>query len=215
MTSNAKSFFTLLLVILVLVAASFYIIDYQPRLATILGVCLMVIVCCFIMYVVFAPLFNFLSERASDILAVYPDVSGKGLHIFSSFTVSRYKVFLPPLRSIQYYFLLTDTHKLYYKVLLTHSMKAAAGRSGYVDFSSFEENVLKGPEFKAALESYSLKAGWPLQLGDAASAGEDETYDTQLGDYAFQIETRQGLIEDTLQICCYDKEGKLHWRKRL
>ena len=215
MTSTAKSFFGLLLGMIVFVAGIMYLIAYQERIAMILGTCLGVIVGCFLLYVIFAPIFNSLSERASNILAIYPDVSERGLHIFSAFTISRIKVGLSPLRSIQYYFLVTATHKLYYKVLLTHSMESASGHSGYVDFSSFEENILDGPEFKDALQSYSIKAGWPLQLGHAVREGEDETFDTQLGDLAFKIETFKGLIQDTLQICCYDTNGKLQWRKKL
>jgi len=215
MTSTAKRFFLLLLGMSVLVALVFYLIFYQERIAMILGACLMVIVCCFILYVVFAPLFNSLAERASNILAIYPDVSGKGLHIFSAFTISRAKVGLPPLRSIQYYFLVTATRKLYYKVLLTHSMEAAAGRSGYVDFLSFEEDILGGQEFKDALAVFSEKAGWPLQLGKIVREGEEETYDTAMGDNIFRIEKREGLIQDTLQICCYDAASRLQWRKKL
>lgn len=144
-TSSAKSFFLLLFGVTALAALALYICMYYPHPATILGGCLMGIAMIFIVWVNIPPIFNFLGERANSILEIYPDASGNGLHIFSEFTTSRIKLGLSPLRSIQYYFLNTDTRKIYYKVLLTHSMESASGHSGYVDFSSFEENILEGP----------------------------------------------------------------------
>jgi hypothetical protein len=94
-------------------------------------------------------------------------------------------------------------------------MVSAKGHSGYTDYSSFEEDVLQGTDFKAAIEDYSVKAGWPLQLGEAAKEGEDESYETQLGDHRFRIETSKGMIQDTLSVCCYDEGGKRLWRKKI
>jgi hypothetical protein len=215
MTSSAKGFFRLLLVVLALAALFFYLMLYQEHIAMVLGGCLMAIAFIFIGYVNFPLIFNYLKERATGIMNVYPDVSGRGLHIFSEFTVSRWKSGLPPLRSIQYYFLLVETHKLYYKILFAHDMESAKGRSGYTDFSSFEEDVLGGADFKAALEEYSIKAGWPLQLGDAAQEGEDESYETKLGTDTFRIETKKAMIQDTMRVCCYDEDGKLKWSKKI
>ena len=215
MTSSAKGFFRLMLLVLLIAAVAIYLMMYQERIATILGGCLMVIVIIFIGYVNIPPLFNYLKERATDIMNVYPDVSGRDLHIFSNFTVSRWKLGLSPLRSIQYYFLLTETHKLYYTVLFSHDMESAKGHSGYTDFSSFEEDVLEGTDFKTTLEKYSVKAGWPLQLGEAVRAGEDESYETKLGSYTFRIETKKAMIQDTLRVCCYDENGKLKWSKKI
>jgi hypothetical protein len=147
-TSSARFFFLLLIGVGGLASLMVYLITYKEDIALIIGECLMAIVVCFLLYVIFAPLFAFLGERAEDIMAVYPDVSGKGLHIFSSFSVSRIKVGLAPLRTIQYYFLNTETRRLYYKVMLTHSMESLSGYSGYEGFSSFEEDVLDGEAFK-------------------------------------------------------------------
>jgi len=215
MTSSAKGFFGLLFVVLLLSALFFYLMLYQEHIAMILGGGLMITAFIFIGYVNLPLVFNYLKERATGIMNVYPDVSGRGLHIFSSFTVSRWKSGLPPLRSIQYYFLLVETHKLYYKILFSHDMESASGRSGYTDFSSFEEDVLGGPDFKAALEEYSIKAGWLLQLGDAAREGEDESYETKMGTDTFRIETRTAMIQDTMRVCCYDENGKLKWSKKI
>ncbi len=214
-TSTARYFFLLMIGVGGLAALMIYLITYQEHIALIIGECLMVIVVCFLMYVIFAPLFTFLGERAEDIMAVYTDASGKGLHIFSSFSVSRVKVGLAPLRTIQYYFLATETRRLYYKVLLTHSMESVSGHSGYEGFSSFEEDVLEGEAFKKAIERFSEKAGWPLKLGKAARQGEEEDYATTLNDRTYKIQTSKGLIQDTMKLYCYDENGKLRWRKKL
>lgn len=215
MTSSAKGFFRLILLVLALSALFIYLLLYQEQIAMIAGGCLMVIAFIFIGYANFPLIFNYLKERATGIMNVYPDVSGRGLHIFSSFTVSRWKSGLPPLRSIQYYFLQTETHKLYYKILFAHDMESAKDHSGYTDFSSFEEDVLGGADFKAALEEYSIKTGWQLQLGEAVRAGEDESYETKLGENILRIETKKAMIQDTMRVCCYDENRKLQWSKKI
>ena len=130
-TSTAKSFLLLLLFMTGLVAFVFYLIFYQPRLGYIIYYVLGGIAGLFLLYVIIAPLKIYLSEQASNVMAMYTDASGKGLHVFSSFQVSRVKVGLSPLRSIQYYFFVTATGKNYYKVLFTHDMASLSGRSGY------------------------------------------------------------------------------------
>jgi hypothetical protein len=52
-------------------------------------------------------------------------------------------------------------------------------------------------------------------LGKAAREGEEEDYATTLDDRTYKIKTSQGLIRDTLKLCCYDESGKLRWRKKL
>jgi len=215
MTATAKSFLRLLLLTLAIGAVLFYLMMYHLFIAMVLGGCLMLFVCGAILYINIKPLLSTLAERAEDIMAVYPDASGQGLHIFSSFSVTRIKLGMSPLRTIQYYFLVIDTRKLYYKVLFTHDMAAAEDHAGYVDYSSFEEDVLEGEDFKVALDAYSQKAGWPLRLGKAVAEGEDESYETKLDGYIFKIERNTQMIQDTLRLCCYNADGKLEWRKKI
>jgi hypothetical protein len=212
-TSTAKRFLLFILFISVLVTLSFYLIFQQPKIASILYIIILSVAGIFILYVTITPLLNFLSERATYIMAVYIDASGKGLHIFSSFSVSRLKVGLTPVRSIQYYFLEAETGKSYYKVLFKHNMQPVAGHAGYTGFTSFDEDVLNGKELQQALQEFSSKTGWPLQPGTEVRAGEREDYKTSIAGRIFQIEKKEGLIDENYRVSCYDKDGALVWRK--
>ena len=214
-TTTFKSCLTFTLPVLALSAGIFYLIVYNPPYAIYVGGGAMVVAFIFIFYVNIGPIVNSLAERASDINAVYTDVSGKGLHIFSEFTTSRIKSGLCPVCTEQYYFLAVDTRKLYYKDLFTYEMETASGHAGYVDYSSFEEDVLGGEDFKNAMADFSLKAGWPLELGAASREGEDESYATVMGDYTYKVVSSEGAIMTTLKICCFDMDGKLLWGKKI
>ena len=214
-TASCRSYFFLLFMVTALAAGGWYLMVYQPELGMFVGGGLMVVVFIFIFYVNIPPVLHFMSERANDIENIYPDVSGKGLHIFSSFTVSRIKSGLCPLCTLQYYFLVLDTKNLYYEVLFSYEMDTAEGHSGYVDYSSFEEDVLPGEDLRKAMEKFSQKAGWPLKLGHAVRAGEDETYETPLGGFVFKIEKNEEMIQDTLRLCCYSEDGERLWRKTI
>jgi hypothetical protein len=215
MTGSAKSFLRLLFIILVIAAGVLYLMVYQQQIAIILGGCLMLFTMGFIFYTNFWPVANYLSERATNVMNVYQDASGNGLHIFSAFIVSRIKSGLCPLRNIQYYFLVPGTRKLYYKILFSHEMETAKGHAGYEDFTSFEEEVLPGEDLRIAMEEFSAKAGWQLQLGDLVPAGEKEEYETKLGECTFRIETKTAAIQDTMQVCCYDDTDTLLWSKKI
>jgi hypothetical protein len=214
-TASCRSYFFLLFLVVVLAAGGYYLMVYQPELGMYVGGGLMIVVFIFIFSVNIPPVLHFMSERANDIENIYPDESGRGLHIFSSFTVSRIKSGRCPLCTLQYYFLVLDTKKLYYEVLFSYEMDTAEGRSGYVDYSSFEEDVLPGEDLRKAMEKFSEKAGWPLKLGRAVHAGEDETYETPLGGFVFKIEKKEEMIQDTLNLCCYDETGERLWKKKI
>ncbi|MES2773118.1 MAG: hypothetical protein V4722_02975 [Bacteroidota bacterium] len=214
-TATTKRFLLFVLGLAALTALVLFVINYYPNIASHVGTGLMAIFICFLIYVVFAPLFHFLGERADSVMAVYPDTSGKGLHIFSSFSASRGRFSAFPLRSIQYYFLVADTRKLLYTVLLKHNMEPVSGRSGYEGFSSLEETVLQSQAFKDALKKYSAKAGWELQLSTAAIEGDTKDYATKLNGDTYQIEFSKGFMFETLWLCCYDAAKELVLKKKL
>lgn len=214
-TSTAKRFLLFVLALATLTLLVLYVINHYPNIAGKIGFGLMALFICFLVYVVVYPLFNFLGERADAIMAVYPDVSGKGLHIFSSFSTSRGRASVFPLRTIQYYFLVTDTRKLWYTVLMKHNMEPLSGRSGYEGFSSLEVTVLQGQAFKKAIREYAAKAGWELELGAASNAGADDSYTTRLNGNIYQIETQKGALSKTLWLCCYSETNALRWKKKL
>ena len=214
-TSTAKRFLLFLLALTAITVLVLYVVNHNPNIASKIGTGLMAIFICFLIYVVLAPLFHMLGERADKIMAVYPDISGKGLHIFSSFSTSRGRASAFPLRSIQYYFLVADTRKLLYTVLMKHSMEPLSGRSGYEGFTSVEETILSSPAFKKITGEYSAKAGWELQLGTAPNAGNDESYTTQLTSHIYRMEKRKGFMIDTIWLCCYDEATKLCWKRKL
>jgi hypothetical protein len=197
-----------------LVAITFYFIFYQPAIGLIIGYILAGIVFLFLIYVIFAPLFDFIGERAEDIIAVYTDAFGKGLHVFSSFNTSRIKQGLSPLTTIQYWFFISETGKNYYTTLFTYTREPVAGSANYIDFNSFEEDVLPSSELKTAQENFSRKLGWDIQLGKRSREGENENYETVIGSYTFKVEPRQGLIRDKLVLCCYERDRKV-WQKKL
>ena len=214
-TTTARNFFLLLLGIIALSVLILWLIFHHPHIATILGACLLGIVGLFVLYVSFAPLFNYLSERASSIEAVYEDVSGKGIHIFSSFNVSRYKVGLSALRTIQYYFLDITKKKLYYKVIKTHDTRAAAGKAGYTDEFDFEKDVLQGNLLKTTMAVFAQKAGWPLQLGKVIQEDTNEKYETKIAGHTIRIESKEGLVTDGMRVCCYEESGRLLWTRKI
>ncbi len=215
MTSTLKSFLLFLLGMGVLVTLIFILIFYLPGLGTVLLIGVMAIAGMFVLYVSFSPLIFYLSERADSILEVYADQGNHGLHIFSSFSVSRWKLFLPPVRAIQYYFV-TDSGKLYYKVLFKHDMQPVAGQAGYTHFSSIEKEVLKGSELKKAIEEFSGKAGFSLTLGNQVHPGEAKDYTTHIANHNYRICKKEGLINEAYQLICTEiQTGKVLWRRKL
>ncbi len=214
-TNTAKYFVGFLFGLAAIVLLVLFFINYQPKLTGIVGTCLLVIFTGFLLYVAGGHLFSFLGERADNILAVYTDVSGKALHIFSSFSVGGGRSTATPLRSIQYYCVLIDTQKVFYTVLLSHPLKPLSGRSGYEGFSSVEETILQGAAYKAALANYNVKAGLPLQPADAVAAGDNQNYAITIGANTYRIINTKGFIKDTLQLCCFDEADNLLWKKKL
>jgi len=214
-SATAKYFIGFLLGLAVVVVLILFLINYQPKLTSIVGGSLLVIFVGFILYVTGGHLFSFLSERADNILAVYTDVSGKALHIFSSYSVGGGRYAATRLRSIQYYCVFTDTQKVFYTVLLSHPLKPQSGRSGYEGFISVEETVLQGDAYKAALVKYSVKAGLSLQPADPVAAGNNQDYTITTGANTYRIVNSKGFIKDTLQLCCFDEADNLLWKKKL
>jgi hypothetical protein len=214
-TNTAKYFVGFLLGLAAIVLLILFLSNYQPKLTSIIASSLLVIFAGFLLYVAGGHLFSFLGERADNILAVYTDVSGKALHIFSSFSVGGGRSTATPLRSIQYYCVITDTQKVFYTVLLSHPIKPTSGRSGYEGFSSVEETVLQGDAYKAALANYNLKGGQALQPADPVAAGKNQDYAITTGANTYKIINSKGFIKDTLQLCCFDEADNLLWKKKL
>jgi len=212
-TNSFKYFILFLLGLAAVVALGVWFIEEQPRISKIIGQVLLILFACFIVYVTVQPIITSLGERADGILAVYPDASGRALHIFSYFLTSAEG--MPSTRHIQYYVLLTGNRKLLYKVLFTHSMESLTGRSGYEGYSSFEETVLNNLKFKAAIAAFSAKAGFELQLGKPAAEGENDSYPVLLNGYTYSITSKERVVRDVMTLKCTDAEGKVVWEKSI
>jgi hypothetical protein len=211
-----KRFLWFILGIGALVALVFYLAFGIPEVGKYAYMIVLGIAGIFILYVSFLPLFSYLSERADVILNVYLDESGKGIHIFSAYSVSRYKTNRAPLRYIQHYFIVTGTGKLYYKVLFNHTQQPLAGQAGYPAYSSFEESVLGSDEFKQSMDTFSRKVNIPLHLGKHVGTSDEDQYMIHTGGCNIEIRKFKGTLDDVFEVLCYDaNSNKLAWKRKI
>ncbi len=214
--STQKRFLLFILGIIALSALVYYLAFIVPGIGQYVYVAVLGIVCVFVLYVTVMPLLSFLSERAETILHVYLDESGKGIHIFSAYSVSRYKIFRPPVRYIQHYFIITATGKLFYKILFSHEQQPVAGESGYTGYASFEISVLHSESLRLSMESFSQKAKMKLGLGKQIGQSDKDHYTIHQGDHIIEIKKFKGGFDDVFKVtCCLTDSKNMLWRRKI
>ena len=216
MNATQKYFLLFILGIGALVAGVFYLAFVIPDVGKYVYIAVLAIAGAYILYVTILPLVSFLSERAGAILNVYLDETGSGIHIFSTYSVSRYKTFRSPLRYIQHYFIVTETGKLYYKVLFSHDQRPVAGEVGYPGYTSFESSVLGSGDFTRSMEEFSKKTNVQLRLGKQIGKSDEDHYSFHTGNAGIEIKKFRGTLEDVFAVLCYTADGsKLNWKRKI
>ncbi len=214
--NSTQKIFFFILGVGALLALVYYLAFIVPGIGQYVYVAVIGVACLFVLYVSVMPLLGFLSERATNILNVYLDETGAGIHIFSAYSVSRYKVFKPPIRYIQHYFIVTATGKLYYKILFSHEQQALAGESGYAGFFTFETSVLKSEELKRSMETFSKKTKMNLQLGKQIRKSDADQYHIQLSGCIVEIRKIIGVFDDVFVVTCRITDSKrLAWKRKI
>ena len=214
--STQKIFLLFILGTGALLAFVYYLAFVVPVIGQYVYVAVIGVACLFVLYVSAMPLLSFLSERAANILNVYLDETGAGIHIFSAYTVSRYKLFKPPIRYIQHYFIVTVTGKLYYKILFSHQQRSITLESGYSGFSTFEASVLKSEELKRSIETFSKKTKMALRVGKHIGKSDADHYHIQLGDRIVEIKKIKGVFDDVFVVTCQLRDTeRLAWKRKI
>lgn len=212
---NLKNFLLSAVAIGVIVCACIYLPKWIPGIGDIATVIVILGMFILIVAIVGKSFITSLYARADGIFAIYDDVSETGMHVFSYHLSSGGEMSFNT-RDIQHYFMKYDSGKRYMKVMFSHSMEPADGRSGWGEFRSFEESVLKSSALKKTMEILSKKSGVQLALKNEWKNYGEDSWTIYWKNRTITIKKYSSILDEGFLITCFDTvTHKTFWKKRI